>query len=295
MGPTEWFLLLALAFVWGGSFLFGRIVVAEIAPLTATWLRVALAALTLQVLVIAMREPGIALPWCDLAIMGLLNNVIPFSLILSGQTVIGAGLAAIVNAATPIWTVLLAHAATADERLSRRKVVGVLLGFTGVAVLVGTAALDGLRSSVLAQVAVLGATLSYALAGLWGRRFAKLPPVQTARGQLWSSTLVLTPLVLLSEPLPQAWPSAPVVASVVAMAVLSTALAYIMFFRILARAGATNVALVTFLVPPFAIVMGWAVLGETLELRHVVGFAIILAGLVAVDGRLLRRRMRERP
>ena len=289
MGPFEWTLLALLSLVWGGSFLFGRVIVEELPPLTATWLRVALAALTLTAAMLFVRPAPAALPWRAFAVMGLLNNVIPFSLILYGQTAIGAGLAAIVNAMTPVWTVLLANAVTSDEKLSASKASGVALGFAGVAVLIGTAALSGLAASALAQVAVLGATISYACSGLYGRRFAAIPPAHTARGQLTMSTLILLPLLLFDQPWTLSWPSAAVVWSMLALATVSTAFAYILFFTVLARAGATNVSLVTFLVPVSAIALGGVFLGETLALRHFVGLALIVTGLVLIDGRLVRR------
>jgi drug/metabolite transporter (DMT)-like permease len=288
MSPASWVALIVLSLVWGSSFLFGRIAVMEIPPLTLTLLRVGLAAITLNVLLLVMQSrvthtPGL---WRDFTVMGLLNNIIPFTLIFYGQQEIGAGLAAIVNAMTPIWTVLIAHLTTADERFSRGKAIGIFLGFYGVALLIGSAALAGLEASAWAQMAILGATISYGVASVFGRRFTDVPPIQTARGQLTTSTVLMLPLALFVE---RSWtlamPSLGVWAAVVALAVLCTAFAYILFFRILAQAGATNVALVTFLIPPSAILMGVLFLGETLELRHAIGFALILAGLIAIDGR----------
>ena len=290
MGSFEWGLLVLLSLVWGGSFLFGRIIVAEVPPLTATWLRVVLAAASLWIVLPFFQRAPANLPWGRFAVMGLLNNVIPFSLILYGQTAIGAGLAAIVNAMVPVWTVLLANAVTADERLSRPKAGGVALGFAGVAILIGWAAFEGLAASVWAQLAVLSATISYACSGLYGRRFANVPPAQTARGQLTMSTLILLPLMLLDRPWALPWPSAEVVWSIIALATASTAFAYILFFTILARAGATNVSLVTFLVPISAIGLGVVFLDEVLRGRHLAGLLVILLGLVLIDGRLLRRQ-----
>ena len=288
MGPVEWTLLVLLSLVWGASFLFGRVIVAEVPPLTATWLRVALAASALWIaLPFFVRVSG-PLPWRRFAVMGLLNNAIPFTLILYGQTAIGAGLAAIVNAMTPIWTVLLAGTVTDDERLSSAKLAGVALGFAGVAVLIGAAALEGLEASVWAQVAVLGATVSYACAGLYGRRFRDVAPALTARGQLTMAALIMLPLALLDRPWTLLWPSAEVVWSMALLATMSTALAYILFFTILARAGATNVLLVTFLVPLSAIALGALFLDEVLAPRHLVGLVLIVGGLALIDGRLVR-------
>ena len=289
MGPVEWALLVALSIVWGGSFLFGRVIVAEVPPLTATWLRVALAAATLWIALPLLAKPEADLPWGRFAVMGLLNNAIPFSLILYGQTAIGAGLAAIVNAMTPVWVVLIANWWTTDERLTTSRLVGVALGFAGVAILMGWAALEGLAASVWAQLAVLGATVSYAVAGLYGRRFSDVPPAHTARGQLTMSTLILLPALLVDRAWMSPLPSGGVVWSMLALAVLSTALAYILYFTILARAGATNVLLVTFLVPLSAIILGTTFLDEVLLPRHALGLLLILAGLACIDGRLLGR------
>ena len=288
MGPAEWGLLVLLSVVWGASFLFGRIIVAEVPPLTATWVRVALAAATLWIALPVLAPARPDLPWGRFAVMGLLNNAVPFALILYGQTAIGAGLAAIVNAMTPVWAVLIANAATPDEKLSPLKLAGVALGLAGVAVMIGTAAFQGMAASVWAQVAVVGATISYALAGIYGRRFADVPPAHTARGQLTMSTLIMLPALAIDGAWGLAWPSPPVVWSMLGLAVFSTALAYILYFTILSRAGATNVLLVTFLVPVSAIALGWLFLGEVLLPRHLVGLALILAGLAAIDGRLFR-------
>jgi len=291
MDAQDWALLFLLAFIWGASFLFARIAVLEVAPMILVFWRVALAAVVLNVILLFRSGLfyGDTKLWLAFAGMGLLNNIIPFSLIFYGQQEIGAGLAAIVNAMTPIWTVLIAHVATADEKMSRNKAVGIALGFAGVAVLIGAAALEGLAASVLAQIAVLGATISYGFASVFGRRFAKTPPLQTARGQLTMSSLIMLPILpFIGATLSFSWPSQAAIWSIILLAVVCTALAYLLFFRILARAGALNISLVTFLVPLSAIVLGVIVLGETLEWRHLIGLAIILAGLIVIDGRLLQ-------
>ncbi|EFL90861.1 DMT family transporter [Ahrensia sp. R2A130] len=287
-----WAMLFLLAFIWGGSFLFARIAVLEIPPLTLVLLRVALASLTLNAVLIFWRT-GFTHnreAWKNFAIMGVLNNIIPFLLIFIGQKEIGAGLAAIVNAMTPIWTVLIAHQTTSDERMSAPKVVGIILGFAGVATLIGSAAFAGLEASAWAQLSVLGATISYGFASVFGKRFAEVPPMETARGQLTASTILIAPLALLwDQPWALPMPSALAIWSVIALAVICSAFAYILFFEILSKAGAVNVSLVTFLVPPSAIVLGMIFLGETLETRHIVGMALILSGLIAIDGRLWKR------
>lgn len=292
LGASEWGLLLVLSLLWGGSFLFGRIAVAELPPMTVAWLRVSLAAAVLMAALLLAGEPiRRALPfWRDFLVMGLINNVIPFSLILWGQTEIGAGLAAVLNATTPFFAALIAHVATADERLTSHRIAGLLIGILGVAILVGPEVWAGFGGNVMALVAVLGAALSYGFAGLWGRRFRGLPPAMSAGAQLTASTLLLLPLVLIFDrPLGLPMPSASVVAAIFALAVLSTALAYIVFFRILARAGGSNVMLVTLMIPPSAILLGWLVLGETLSAGELLGAAVIGLALLVIDGRALER------
>ncbi|MEL6288405.1 MAG: DMT family transporter [Pseudomonadota bacterium] len=291
MSPFEIVLLIGLALVWGGSFVFAEVALEALPPLTVVLIRVGLGAITILAVVLALgkRLPTHAGDWGRLAVMSVLNNVIPFSLIVWGQTQITASLASILNAATPIFALLVAHVVTADERISANKMAGVLLGFAGVAILIGPAALFG-EATVLGQLAVLGAALSYGCAAAWGRRLAGLEPMVVAAGQLTVSTLLMLPLAFLVErPLSYPMPAGEVIASLVALATLSTAFAYIMFFRILRGAGAINVSLVTLLVPVSAIGLGAFWLGEVLTVRQVVGAAIIAAALVVIDGRLLRR------
>lgn len=291
MGLAEWLLLLALSVLWGGSFLFIGIAVKELPPLTIVTLRVALAALALLVVVQVLgrgmpREPA---AWRAFLGMGLLNNLVPFCLIVWGQTQIASGLASILNATTPLFGVVVAHLMTADEKMTGNRLAGVLFGLAGVAVMVGPAALAGLGDRLLPQLAILGAALSYAFAGVFGRRFRALglQPLQTAAGQVSASTLMLAPVALIVErPWTLPMPGAATLAAVLALALLSTALAYILFFRILATAGATNLMLVTFLIPVSAILLGALVLGEVPQMRQFAGMALIGAGLLAIDGRV---------
>ncbi len=299
MTLMTWAMLVALSLLWGGSFLFVGVAVAELPPFTIVVLRVGLAALTLLLFLrlTGRRVPGKLGVWSAFLGMGVLNNVIPFCLIVWGQTQIASGLASILNAMTPIFTVLVAHVLTADERLGPAKAIGVALGFLGVTVMIGWDALTGLGTAVLAQLAILGAAISYAFAGVYGRRFRamEIDPVTTATGQVTCSTLVLLPVALIvDQPWQLAMPSLGTLVSIVALAVLSTAVAYVLYFRILAAAGATNLLLVTFLIPPSAILMGWAVLAEALSPQHFAGLALILLGLAAIDGRLLPRRLQRR-
>ena len=184
MGPVEWGLLLLLSVLWGGSFFFSKIAVGELPPLTVVLCRVALAALALNAVVL-LGGQGVPVDrrLCGaFFVMGLLNNVIPFSLIFWGQTQIASGLAAILNATTPLFTVLVAHVATKDEKLSVSRLLGVFTGLLGVAVMISPEAFAGGGGSTLAMFAVLGAALSYAFAAIWGRRFRGLPPTVTAAG-----------------------------------------------------------------------------------------------------------------
>jgi len=292
MPPIAWLLMFALSVLWGGSFLFNRIAVAEIPPLDLVAARLVLAALAL--LAVA-RLQGVALPagrasWRDHLVQGILNNVVPFCLIVWGQKTIGAGLASILNATTPIFGVVVAHVLTADDKATPNRVAGVALGFLGVVVLIGVDALRGVGEHLTAELAILGATFSYGLAAVWSRRFRGRPPIATATGQLVSSAVVLTPLALVaSPPWTLAMPSLGAIAAVVALAVLSTALAFVLFFDLSTRVGPTDTTLVTFLIPPSAILLSAVFLGERLELQHLAGLALIGLGLVAVDGRLFER------
>jgi len=288
MTASDWAALAVLSVVWGGSFLFIGVVVKELPPLTIVALRVAMAAAALQ---IALRIMGVPLPWerrlwTAFLGMGILNNAIPFTLIAWGQGYIGSGLASILNATTPLFTVLVAHVLTVDERLTARR----LAGFLGVAVMIGASAIHSGHANVSAQLAVLGAAISYAFAGVFGRRFnvMGIAPLATAAGQVTASSAILLPLALIVDrPWALPMPGAGAVLSLVSLALISTAFAYILFFRLLARAGATNAGLVTFLIPVSAILFGVLVLNETLESRHVAGMALIGAGLVLIDGRAL--------
>lgn len=295
MTGLEWNLLLALSLLWGGSFFFVGVAVRELPPLTIVALRVGIAALILNLVLSTMGSglPRDARVWRAFFGMGLLNNAVPFSLFVWGQTQIASGVAAILNATTPLFTVLLAHAATQDERLTAPRLGGVLAGFCGVAVMIGPTALAGSRTGILPELACLVAAFVYACAGVYGRRFARMgvPPLMTAAGQVTASTALLLLLALAADrPWTLAFPSSGTLAAILALAAFSTALGYVLYFRILATAGATNLLLVTFLIPVSAILLGALVLGERLEARHFGGMALIGLGLAAIDGRLLNLR-----
>jgi drug/metabolite transporter (DMT)-like permease len=291
MKAIDWILLWTLSLLWGGSFLFNELALAGLPALTIVWGRVGLAAVLLM---LAVRVSGQGMPprpaWRALAVMGVLNNLVPFTLFLLAQGQITGGLASVLNATTPLFTVLVAHVATLDERLTPVKAAGVGLGFGGVLVMMAGEDLGG---EGLAMLACLGAALSYGLAGVWGRRFkaAGVTPLQTAAGVVTSSAVLLAPVwLVVDRPWALGWPGAVPVAAVVALAALSTALAYLIFFRILGRAGATAISLVTFLIPFSAAGLGWLVLGERLDLRHFVGLALILGGLAVMERARAGRR-----
>lgn len=290
MSNADWLRLMILSLLWGGSFFFVAVAVPHLPALSIVLVRVGLAALVLALILRAGRVPWPrgATVWRALAVMGLLNNAIPFSLFVLAQGQIGGGLAAILNATTPLWGVLVAHVVTSDERLTPTRGLGLVAGLAGVTVMMGGALGDG---TLLAQAACLAAAFSYALAGLWGRRFRAMgvAPLATAFGQVTTASLMLLPVVLLIDhPWTLPLPEPRVMAALLGLAVLSTALAYGLYFRLLATAGAVNLLLVTFLIPVSALALGVLVLGESLLPRHLAGMALIALGLAALDGRLGR-------
>ena len=295
MSREDMAILLFLSVLWGGSFFFIEISIRTVQPLTLVLIRVALAAIMLWLL-LWWRGERLPMPRGAASaylVLALLNNVIPFIMFVWAQHMITGGLASILNATTPIWGVLVAHLFTADEKASPNKVAGVLLGFAGVAVLIGMDFLGQLGHGAVAQLACLAATLCYALAGVWARRFRRMgiEPTAVATGQLSAAALVMLPLVLLFEP---PWLAVPPPAhawlALGALALFSTSLAYILYFRLVASAGATNTLLVTFLIPITTILLDAIFLGEWLAPRSLAGMALIAAGLAAIDGRLLRRK-----
>lgn len=293
-----WLDLLLLGLFWGGSFLAIRIALDEIGPLTSVAHRTGWAMLFLWIVVVAQRlqiprDPKI---WVAFLGMGLLNNVIPFSLMAWGQLYIESGLTAILNATTAIFGVIAAAIFFADERMTLRKTVGVSIGFAGVAVAVGVGNLAGFDASSLAQIAVLGGTVSYALAGVWARYFlGGLPPQVAAAGMLTGSTLIILPIAWYFEgPLTmslkaQTW------AAIGYYALIATAGAYLLYYRILNSAGAGNLLLVTLVIPPVSIVLGTYARNEVLDPTAYLGFAALVLGLLILDGRVLRPLTRIRP
>ena len=291
MTRREWALLFTLTGLWSGTFLFAKVALAELSPLTIVLGRVGIAAAALILAMIVTRE---ALPmtreaWRAFLLMGVLNNVLPQGLISWGMLHIDSGLASILNATTPLFVVVFAHA-VGRERATARRVSGVALGIAGVAVLVGPAALRGLGASVLGQLAILGAAVSYACAGLYGRRLLGMSPTAASAGMLAAATLVLLPIALVVERPWQFAPGPSTIVALLALALVSTAAGYVVYFRILAAAGPTNLLLVTFLMPIGALILGAVVLHERPTLASYAGTALIFAGLAVIDGRLLGHR-----
>jgi drug/metabolite transporter (DMT)-like permease len=294
MTTREWGLLALLSLLWGGSFFFIGVAVKELPPLTLAALRVGLAALILwaSAPLTGAKLPRSGKALAALALLGLGNNALPFALIAWGQTHLAAGLASILNAATPLFAVLVAHFFTAEEKLSGFKIIGTAAGMVGVAWVIGPDLLWGqAKVNAWAEGAVLLAALSYAASAVFARRVRSLGlgPIDVATGQATAGAIYLVPLALFVDaPWSLPVPSTAVVASVFAIAALCTALAYVVYFRILSGAGATNVLLVTLLAPATSVILGALFLHERLLARQFLGFALIAVGLAFIDGRLPR-------
>lgn len=290
MGFKEWAMLIVLSILWGGSFFFVGVAVKELTPFVIVFFRVGLAAVVLLgvVYLSGQRMPSSPKIWLSFLVMGILNNLIPFSLIVWGQTHIESGLASILNATTPIFSVVLAHLLTKEEKLTTLKLIGVLIGWMGVIVLIGFESLKGLGVNVLAQIAILGAATSYAFAAIYGRRFAGLSPLVVSAGMLTCSTIMVLPLALVESPVLHTL-SLSTIAALAGLAVFSTSLAYLIYFKVLASAGATNILLVTFLIPLSAIMLGFLFLDERLSMSIFWGMGLIFLGLIAIDGRVLKK------
>jgi drug/metabolite transporter (DMT)-like permease len=291
MPARDWGQLVLLGVLWGGSFFFARIVVAEIPPLALVLYRVGISALVLH-LWLRLRgisfAPVFSRPGSFLC-LALLNNVIPFSLIFTGQTAIGAGLASVFYATTPLWTILVANRLTADEKLSTGKIVGVCIGILGAGVMIGPGLLSNLGGPVWAKLAIVGAALSYAFAVVYAKRFRDMQPSVVATGQLTVSTMLMLPIVLLFYRPQEIVSANPAIwAAIAVLAIVTTAFAFIVYFKLIASAGATNASLVTLIVPASAILLGAVFLGERLEPFEFAGMALILSSLLIIDGRVLR-------
>lgn len=290
MSPRQWGMLVALSVLWGGAFFFSSVALKEATPHALAFLRVAVAGLTLGTAALLLRLPfprGWAI-WGRLALLSLVSTAIPFTLIYFAQQHIASGLAAILNAMTPIFTLLVAHVATRDEKIDTQRFAGVLAGVAGVGIIVGPSAFGHVGGDLWAEAAVLGAGCCYAVGSVYGRRFKGQSPVVLSFAQMLCACVVLLPVMLIAgAPFRGGVPSLPVIGAIVALGVFGTALAFVMFFRILAQAGATNATLVTLLVPVSAILLGVLVLGESIAPRQFAGLSLIGLGLLINDGRPL--------
>ncbi len=293
MSISDILMLITLSVLWGGSFFFIEVLVDHLPPLTIVTIRVGLAAIALWGIIFALKLPipKTRQEWSALFVIGLLNNALPFSLIVWGQTQISSGLASIFNATAPFFTVLIAGAVLADERITRQKLTGVIIGLAGTIVLIGPEALNGLTGSMLGQLAVIAAAVSYALSAAYSRRFKKwgLSPLIVATGQVSMATLILLPFMfVIDKPWLDFSLSYEAIGAMMGLAFFSTVIAYILYFRLIASAGATNAALVTFLIPISAILLGVTILGESFTLIQALGMGLIGSGLLIMDGRIFR-------
>jgi drug/metabolite transporter (DMT)-like permease len=292
MNRSDWLMLLMLALIWGGAFFFIGVAVKHVQPLTYVWLRLTIGAAAMWAYLYA-RGDRVALPrqvWGSILLLAVLNNAIPFALFGWGQTHIASGLASILNATTPIWGVVVAHLLTRDERMTPRKIAGVVVGFAGVATMIGPSLLSNLGTGALAELACVTASLSYALAAVWARRFKAMgiSPFSITTGQLTAGALLMLPMSLaIDRPWMHPFPPVSAWAAIAALGIVCTAFGYVFYFRLIDRAGATNALLVTLLVPPVAILLGGLFLGEALAAKDFGGLALIALGLAAIDGRLL--------
>lgn len=294
MTPVEWLLLAILGGVWGGTFFFNAIALPEVPPLTVIAFRVGLAAILLWIYILMA---GVAIPrelrvWGAVGVMATANTAVPFFFIAWGQLHISSGLAAILIASSPLYAVIAAHFCTSDERMTPGKLAGVASGIAGVVILIGPGVLKGLGADLVAQIAVIGAALCYAGSAIYGRRFArwKVSPRFMATGQMTLAAIMIIPFALIVD---QPWtlqaPSLKAWSAMLGLALLATAMAYLIYFRILGAAGAINILLVNFLVPVSALLLGIFILGEALTVEQVVGMAFIAFGLALIDGRILQR------
>lgn len=288
MSAKNWGLLLLLSLLWGSSFFFYKILVATLPPVTVVLGRVGIAAIALNLWLLA---GGARLPpgrWGRFMLLGFLNNVLPFVLIAWGETRINSGMASILNATTPIFMVLVAHFGTSDEKLTWGKIVGIACGIAGTVVLVGPAAFSGV-SAVWGEIAVIVASCAYGFGGVYSRRFKDLPPLVAATGQITGGAILLVPLSLAADhPWTLAMPGWEVWAALLAIALVNTALAYFVYFKMLASAGVTYISLCTFLIPIIALLLGAVFLHEAVTTQAIAGMAIIALGLAAIDGRIAR-------
>ena len=287
----SWILLIFLAILWGGSFFLAEVALDQVSPIMIALHRVFWASIILLIIIKVKRlelSKSISVWFCYL-VMGALNNAIPFTLIFWGQAQVGSGLASILNGTTAIFGVLVAGIFLTDEALTRRKIIGVILGFVGVAIIMGFQSLQSFDLGNIGQIAILGGAISYAFAGVWAKTYlSEYSSLANAFGMLLGSTLLLFPTVLFFEGVPNFYLSTNVLLSLIGLGFFSTALAYLLYFTILSRAGSANLLLVTLLIPPVTISMTYSILNKTYNGEGLLGFALIASGLLVIDGRVAK-------
>ena len=289
MTPRTWLLMLLLGLIWGGTFFLSEILLHELSPFQIVFHRVSIAAL---VMVLYITIKGIALPkdgrtWLALAVMGLLNNAIPFSAIVFGQQYITGGMASILNSTTAFFGVMLSGIFLKEEAITMPKVIGVIMGILGVIIIMGFDTLSSLSLTNIGQILIILSSISYAFASIWGKFQVKNLGVEvTATGMLITSSVWMFILATMVEGLPFEALSMRSTLSLLTFAILCTSVAYLLYFAILKQAGAANLTLVTIIIPPFALILDAVALGEMVSLQELIGFAIISLGLLVISGKL---------
>jgi drug/metabolite transporter (DMT)-like permease len=289
--------LLLLGAVWGASFLFIKIGVAELAPETLVALRLIVAAIVLLVVLYArgLRLPMSARVWGDFLFLGMVGLIFPYMLITWSEQSIPSGMAAILNATTPLFAVLATYVWTREEQLSGLRLLGVALGFIGVVIAVGIKDLDLARADTQAQLAVLLAAACYAVSGVYGRRaFRGMPALVPATGQMIAGALIILPIALVVRGIPSPLPSPKALGAVLTLAVFGTALAYILLYWLMGRIGATRASMVTYLLPPFALLYGALFLREPIVLNALLGLGLVVVGILLANGVLGRSTFSRR-
>lgn len=290
----DWVLLLSLSLLWGGSFFFNEIILQDLSPFTLVFLRVSGGALIMWIFIILTSEPVVLTRKLitGVIVLGIFNNFVPFSLIVWGQQYIEGGEASVLNAAAPLFGALIGHFVTRRERLTQNKIVGLFFGWSGVFLLVGTSfSHSGGPHSLQGRIAVVSAALCYGIGATYGRLFKDVSPKVLTAGMLSASALFLLPLVLLFDKPWTASMHTPAVFALLGLAFFSTAVAYLIYYFLLARVGVTNLLLVTFLIPVTALLLGILFLGETPGWQTFGGLLLITAGLLIIDGRILNRKL----
>ena len=295
MSTSDWGIIMLLSLLWGGAFFLIELGLRGFPPNTLVFLRMAIAAPLMLIVLWFLKQklPTDSKSWKQLFILGAINAALPFILFFWGQTQIDSGLASVLNATTPLWGVVTAHFLTRDEKATPARIIGVLLGMAGIIVMVGTEALSGITGSVLAQLACLTATLSYAFAAIYGRTLSQstMSPMVIATGQVITAAILMLPIaVIVDQPWTLPTPGWDAWAGAIGLAIPSTAVAYFFYFKLIDRAGASNAMLVAFIMPVIAIILGVVALGETVELKEIAGASLIALGLIAIDGRIFARR-----